>query len=167
MFVLGICSESRYLASSLSLLGRKDEELSDAHSVSASNFRKLLGGATGASSSSLLKAKSCEIMSFSPFMRPKIVACKLVAVILFSLMSKFKHTVFSKFRYVGVEFISTLHRNTSPIFSRMFPRFSILEKIISQFAAEYLLSCAPRTRAALNFALRIGVNLSPVQSFHI
>ena len=44
MFVLGICSESRYLASSSSLLGRKDEELSDAHSVSVSNFRKLLGG---------------------------------------------------------------------------------------------------------------------------
>ena len=100
-------------------------------------------------------------------MRPKIVACKLAAVMFFSLMFQFKHTAFSKFRYVGVDFISTLHRKASPIFSRIFPRFSILEKIISQLAAEYLLSCTPRTRTALNFAFSIDVNLSSVQSFHV
>ena len=64
----------------------------------------------------MLKAKSCEIKSFSPFMRRKIVSCKLAAVMFFSLMFKFKHTAFSKFRYVGEEFIYTLHRNSSPIF---------------------------------------------------
>ena len=100
-------------------------------------------------------------------MRPKIVACKLAAVMFFSLMFKFKHTAFSKFRYVGAEFISTLHRNASPIFSRIFLRFSILEKIISRLAAEYLLSCTPHTRTALNFAFSIDVNLSSVQSFHV
>ena len=68
-------------------------------------------------------------------------------------MFKFKHTTFSKFRYVGVEFISTLHRNTSPIFSRIFPRFSILEKIISRLAAEYLLSCT-RTRTVFEFCFK-------------
>ena len=105
--------------------------------------------------------------SFSPFMRPKIVACKLAAVMFFSLMFKFKHTAFFKFRYVGAEFISTLQRNVSPIFSRIFPRFSIFEKTISRLAAEYLLSCAPHTRTALNFVFSIDVNLSSVQSFHI
>ena len=123
IFASGISSESRYFASSLSLLGRKDEELSDTHSGSTLDFRKFLGGVIDASSSSLLTAKLCEIKSFSPFMRPKIVDCKLAALMFFSLMSKFKHTAFSKFRYVGAELISTLHRNTSPIFSRIFRRF--------------------------------------------
>ena len=83
IFASGISSKSRYFASSSSLLGRKDEELSDTHSISALDFRKLFGGVIGTSSSSLLKAKSCEIQSFSPFMRPKIVACKLAAVMFF------------------------------------------------------------------------------------
>ena len=109
IFASDISSESRYFASLSSLFGRKDEELSDTHSSSTLDFRKFLGGVIDISSSSLLRAKSYEIKSFSPFMRPKIVACKLSAVIFFSLMFKFKHTAFSKFRYVGVEFISTLH----------------------------------------------------------
>ena len=44
IFASGISSESRYFASSSSLLGRKDEELSDMHSGSTLDFRKSLGG---------------------------------------------------------------------------------------------------------------------------
>ena len=40
IFASGISSESRYFASSSSLLGRKDEELSDMHSGSTLDFRK-------------------------------------------------------------------------------------------------------------------------------
>ena len=105
----------------------------------------------GPSSSSLLKAKSREMYTFSPLRRQQTVVCKLIAVMLLSVMSTFKHTMFSKFRYVGAEFISMLHRNASPIFSRILPRFSILEKIISRLTTEYLLSCPPHMRRALNF----------------
>ena len=165
--------DSRYFASSSSLLGVKYEEFasdsvprfpSDSVPVFSVHFRKFSGGTTGASSSSLLKAKSCE--TSSPLRSPKMVACKPFTVRLDSVMFKFKHTIFSIFRYVGAEFISILQRNTSPTFSSILPRCSIFEKIISRLAKEYLLSCPPRTRTALNLAFSVDVNFSCVQSFH-
>ena len=44
IFAPGTSSESRYFATSSSLLGRKEEELSDTHSSSTLDFRKFLGG---------------------------------------------------------------------------------------------------------------------------
>ena len=137
IFALLIISEFRYFASSSSLLGEKYEEFSfsDSDSVSVLHFRKLLGGLMGLSSSSLLKTKSCEIHMFSPLRRLQTVVCKLIAVMFLSVMPTFKHTMFSKFRYVGVEFISILHRNVSPIFSRILPRFSIFRE--NNFSVNY------------------------------
>ena len=168
IFVLLTVSEFKYFASSSSLLGEKYEEEYSVDSVSVLLCRKLLGGVMGPSSSLLLKPKSSrEMHMFSPLMRALTVTCKLIAVTLFSVMSRFKHTMFSKFRYVGVEFISMLHRNASQIFSRILPRFSILEKMISRLTKEYLLSCPPFMRRALNFPFSTGVNFSSEQSFHV